>query len=104
MTYSVMLLKAIDKFLQILDVQSECQLKSLLAVSFGFGKAKMFGLSSLLFGFDGLVFFLFAMGFGRSSVFLVALNFGGTTIVGSNLEEIRFRGRCASSFPAHNFI
>ena len=50
MTYRFMLLKAIDKFFKILDVQSGCQLKSLLAVSFGFGKARMFGLSmSLLF-------------------------------------------------------
>jgi hypothetical protein len=54
-----MLLKAIDKILQILNAQSVRQLKSLLAVSFGFGKARiMFCLSSLLFGFDGPFFFL----------------------------------------------
>ena len=87
MTYSVMLLKAIDKFFQILDVQSGCQLKSLLAVSFGFGKARMFGLfRSLLFLFDGLVLFLVVMGFGRSFVVFVALNFGETTIVGRNFD------------------
>ena len=89
-----MLLKAIDRIFQILDAQSVSQLKSLLAVSFGFGKARMFGLSSLLFGFDGLVFFLVAMGFGRSSVASVVPNAGGTTNVTRNLDEIRFRGRC----------
>ena len=78
MTYSVMLLKAIDnKILQILDAQSVCQLKSHLAVSFVFGKTRMFGLSrSLLFGFDGLVLFIVVMGSGRIFVVFVALDFG----------------------------
>jgi hypothetical protein len=83
-----MLLKAIDKIFHILDAQSVCQLKSLLAVSFGFWKARMFGLSSLVFiGFDGLVLFLVVMGFGRSYAVFVALNLGETTIVGRNLDE-----------------
>ena len=83
-----MLLKAIDKFFQILDAQSVCQLKSLLAVSFGFGKARMFGLSSLLFGFDGLVLFLVVMGFGRSFVVFVALNFGETMALVMSLSML----------------
>jgi hypothetical protein len=59
-------------------------LNSLLAVIFGFGKARMIELSSLLFGFDDLVLFLRALGFGRSGVVFVALNFGGTAIVAKN--------------------
>jgi hypothetical protein len=50
-------------------------------------------LSSLLIGFDGLVFFLVAMVFGRSSVSLVSLNFGGSTNVARNLDEIRVQGQ-----------
>jgi hypothetical protein len=55
---------------------------SLLAVIWHYWKARIFRLSSLLLGFDGLGFFLVAMGFGRSScVAFVPLNFSRTTIV-----------------------
>jgi hypothetical protein len=87
-----MLLKAIDKILQILDAQSVCQLKSHLAVSFGFGKARMFGFSrSLLFGFDGLVLFIVVMGSGRSFEVFVALNFGERA---TTLDTNNGRGGC----------
>jgi hypothetical protein len=65
-----------------------------LVASLQFGKCSMFCLSSLLFGVDCLVFSNVAMGFGRSSVSLVSLNFGGSMNVVRNLDEIRFRDRC----------
>ena len=60
----------------------------------------MFGLYSILVGVgDGLVLFLSAMGFGKSiDVVSVVRNTGGTTIVGRNLDEIRFRGGCIILF------
>ena len=60
----------------------------------------MFGLSSSLVGVEeGLVLFLSAMGFGKSiGVVSVVRKIGGNTIVGRNLDEIRFRGMCIILF------
>jgi hypothetical protein len=63
-----MLLKAIEKILHfLLDEQRVCQLNTLLAVIWHFGKSRMFRFPSLLLGIDGLGSFLVAMGLGMSS-------------------------------------
>jgi hypothetical protein len=97
MTYSVILLKAIEKILHFLDVQTKSvPIEDSHCSHFGFRKAGMFCLSSFLFGFDGLVFFLVAMRFGRSSEASVVSNPGGTTIVARNLMKSAGSGAGAS--------
>ena len=52
------------QILELLVVQKVCQLNTLLAVIWHFGKGRMFRLSSLLLGFDGLGLFLVPMELG----------------------------------------
>ena len=86
------------QILELLHMQRVCcQLNTLLAVIWHFGKCRMLRLSCLLLGFDDIGLFLVSMGLGSNSAF-VGLNLAGTSHVAFDLGEFGFRGRCSHLF------